>query len=134
MLNHDYGILADIKAQERADAEVVDLMGCEGVIFVAIFGVAAGTNKLVLESGDASDGSDHVPVNDSADRTLAAEVTLNATATVGILQCHKPTKRYVRVQLTGAASMVAIRYGHRKQATTQDAAMAVAQSFISPYA
>lgn len=132
--NHATGLLDDVKIQEIADAEVVDLMGCEGVLFVAVFAAPAGTDKIVLEMGDQSDGSDHVAVNDSRDTSSAAEVTGDGTASVLILECHKPIKRYGRIQLTNAAEMVAIKYGHRKQATTQDAAKAIAAQFVSPHA
>lgn len=131
MQNHNTGILDDCVLEEVASGGVVDLSGFEGVLFVAIFGTAAGTNKMVLEVGDASDGSDHVVVNDSKDTSVDSEITLNATATVGALQHHKPTKRYCNVVLTGAAEMVAIKYGSRKQPTVQDATKAVAASFVS---
>lgn len=131
MQNHSTGLLDDCVFEEVDSGTVVDVAECEGVMFVAIFGTAAGTNTMTLETGDAANGSDHAEVDDSKDSTDAA-LTMNATATVGVLQHHKPTKRYCNCVLNGSASMVAIKYGHRKQPTVQDAAKAVAAGFVSP--
>lgn len=134
MQNHSFGPLDDLGAEEVASGAVVDTAGCEGVLFIAVFDAAAGTNKMALEVGAESDGSDHAVVNDSKDRDVVAEVTMNANATVGLLQHHKPDQRYCNVVLTGAGTMVALKYGHRKIPTAQDIAKAVGASFVSPYA
>lgn len=121
-MNHSYGLLHDVKIVPTASATTVDLAQVEGVAFIVVWSAAAGTNKIVLEVGDTSTQGDHVAAYDMKYPANAAELTMDATATVGVLQVHKPQHRYCSITITGTTSAVlAVFYGHRKSFPAQGA-------------
>lgn len=122
---HGIGLLQGVKVIPVASGAVVDTANYEGVMFVQTYDSAGASNALQGQHGDASNGSDQA---DAAD----ALVDMDATATVAVLQVHKPRKRYVSADATGDGTMVAILYGARTQPVEQPAATTIATNAISP--
>jgi hypothetical protein len=128
-MNHDHGLMVDTKVIPIASDAVVDTAGFEGVVFVAHFDAASGSNKLTLRDGSEAGGGDQAIVKDADGNN--AELTMDATATVGRIQNHKPVERYVSCTQVGAGTMTAVLYGTRTQATTPGTTTNEA-SFVSP--
>lgn len=122
---HGIGLVQGVKVIPIASGAVVDSQGFEGVVFVQSFDAASASNELQGQQGDAANGSDQANM-------AAALVDMDATATVGVLEVHKPYKRYVSCDVTGAGSMVAILYGARKVKIDQPAATTIATATVSP--
>ena len=122
---HGIGALQELKIIPVASDAEVDPSGFEGVLFVCVFDAAAGSNEMQGKQGPTGSLSD-----------LDGAITdMDATATVGCLQIHKPLQSAgdrVACELTGAGSMVAILYGPRSQEVAQDAATTIAANYISP--
>lgn len=122
---HGIGLLQGVKVIPVASGAVVDTANYEGVMFVQVYDAAGGTNALQGQHGDESDGSDQANAS-------GALVDMDATATTAVLQVHKPRKRYVSADATGAGTMIAILYGGRTLPVEQPAATTLATNSISP--
>jgi hypothetical protein len=116
--------LAD--GQTDPDSSSVDMAGFDGVMFVGIVGTITGSgtaNLVVAQSSD--DGS-----TDAYNSLTGLTVTATAAAQsdrVLVLDCFRPTKRYVRTTLTRAVAnsiwggTLAIQYSGKNRPTVQDA-------------
>jgi hypothetical protein len=120
---HGIGLAQGVKVIPLADDGVVDTQGFEGVVFVCTFGSASASNEM---QGTYSDDAGGTGKSDTGVVT-----DMDGTATVGILEIHKPRKRFVGCDLTGTGTMVAVLYGARKVKTVQDSTT-IAQSNVSP--
>lgn len=113
---HGIGLLQGVKVQSIVSGNEVDTSGFEGVMFVTKFSAAHASNVVTAHHGDLANGSDQA--------ATVGTVDMDATATVGVLQVHKPRKRYVSpVATAGGAgsvtSITAILYGARNSAVPQ---------------
>ena len=130
-MNHDHGLVIDTRVIPVESGDAVDCANAEGVQFICVFNAADAGNKLELQTGKLADGSDQAAVKDRLDASVVAELQMDAVATVGRIECHKPEKRFVSCEVTGAGTMVAVLYGSRSQPTTPSAECNEA-SFVSP--
>lgn len=107
-------------ASNYSGADIVDMEGYEGVIFVAVFGTSAADNGLKVQQDTTSDHSD-----DPQD-LAGSQVLLDGTEETAIIDVYRPRERYlrpigVRGTSTTIASIVAIKYGAAKQPVDNDA-------------
>lgn len=112
---HGIGLLNGIKVIPVAAGDEVDTANFEGVIFLNEFNAAADTNTMTANHGDLANGSDQA--------ATTAVLTMDATATLGALQVHKPTKRFISCTLNGVSgNMYAILYAGRTKPAVQTSA------------
>lgn len=109
-------------ANSTANGSISDLAGFEGVRYVVAAGAISADGSLVaqVQAGDVADGSDMTDVagltvtfGDGDDNKLA------------VLELQHPGKRYARCEVTTVLaainSVVAEKFGAKKQPTTDDA-------------
>lgn len=113
------------------ETSVLDMLGFESVMLIALTTVTSTAQQLSFQTGTASTtgaGNFSEVVGDTSH-----------TATGGLgLDMYRPTKRFVQGRMTAsgasapARGIVAIRYGARSMAVTQDTSGLVMTQLYSP--
>lgn len=122
--------------QTTLDSDVVDLLGFNGVTFLALLGDVSATSVLTLklQHGDLANGSDMADTEASCTFTAGAS---DADSKVMAVEGFDPTKRYARARLTrGTADavvggIISIRH-HPKTAPVTQGATVIASDFAAP--
>lgn len=107
-------------------SDVIDMRGYESVAFIAVTGDVTDTAVLTLtgQSGDESDGSDAVDLENPATFTAGAA---DADEKLMIVDLHTPRNRYVRATFARAtanaelSTIVAVLYNASERPVTLDA-------------
>ena len=105
------------------NSDLIDMSGNDGCMFVALSSTATGAASLVMRAQIST-------ANSTAALTNVAGSTLSSTAVIAgrnyklmVMDCARPSERYLRCQLTGSSSgtwdILAIPYKMRRPGSTE---------------
>ncbi len=130
-----------VAAQTEVDSDILDMLGFDGVLFVAILGTVTASSVLTLvaQQYTAATGGSMVTITGATATHTDAGAGADSSKCL-IVDVFRPQQRYVRAAFTRTAAnavlqgILAIQYMAGKKPTVQDVTTILASTQVAPAA
>lgn len=133
----DYVEASAVAGTSLLTTDVVDMLGFDSVMFIAITGDVTATSALALTVYTNDTNNTTTPTETAAEVTFTAGAS-DADSKLLIADVHRPRQRYVYATLARATAnavvngVIAIRYNATNRPTTQGASVIASGVFPDP--